>query len=377
MTAKRILVLFSDAGGGHRSAGEAVAEALAAQYGPEAQVRMVDALKEYAPYPFNRLPDWYPNMVRHRRIWKHSYRLSDAARRTRLIDTLAWPFVRRATRRLVCDHPADAYVCVHWIYLTPLVYALGARRPPLITVISDLVSIHAWWCHPGSDLCLAPSERARQALLRNGVAPEKVHVVGLPVAAKFCAPAGDKAALRTRLGWDAGRPVVLVLGGGEGMGPILEMAQAISVSGLDCELVVVAGRNEPLRAALQAARWQTPTHIYGFTREMPDVMRAADVAVTKAGPGTLSEAFNAGLPTLLYDFLPGQEDGNVDYVEQAHAGLWVPGPEAVVAALRRWIGPTAEPHALARVSLNARKLARPDAARRCAELIWHSMRTVA
>jgi 1,2-diacylglycerol 3-beta-galactosyltransferase len=102
-------------------------------------------------------------------------------------------------------------------------------------------------------------------------------------------------------------------------------------------------------------------------------MRAADVLVTKAGPGTLSEAFNAGLPILLYDFLPGQEEGNVGYVVQAGAGLWAPGPKAVVQALRQWVGPQAEAQALARAAENARKLARPDAARRIAQFIWQQI----
>jgi len=76
----------------------------------------------------------------------------------------------------------------------------------------------------------------------------------------------------------------------------------------------VAGRNSKLEAELKEQTWENPAFIYGFTREMPDFMRASDVIVTKAGPGTIAEALNAELPIILYDKLPGQEDGNVDYV---------------------------------------------------------------
>lgn len=367
---KRVVILFSDMGGGHRSAGEAITEALKTQYGSEVQVEMADVLKDYTPFPFRCLPAWYPAAIRYPWLWNLMYRLSNGVTRSRFMEKLAWPVVRRNVSRALCEHPADIYVVVHFIYLDTLIRSLGAHRPPVVTVITDLVSFHDWWYHPQCDLYLVATEQARQRLITKRMAPEKARVVGLPVAAQFCTSAGNKAALRARLGWSTERPVVLVMGGGEGMGNLFEIARAISVSRLDCELAVVAGRNESLNAALQAATWPIPTHVYGFVREMPNLMCAADVLVTKAGPSTLSEAFNAGLPIIVYNFLPGQEDGNANFVEQAGAGLWAPSPEAVVKALRCWIGPAAEPQALQRAAANAHKLAQPNAAQHCAELIW-------
>jgi 1,2-diacylglycerol 3-beta-galactosyltransferase len=85
-------------------------------------------------------------------------------------------------------------------------------------------------------------------------------------------------------------------------------------------LVIVCGRNQKLKATLESCTWENPTLIYGFTRDMPDFMRAADFIVTKAGPGTVAEALNAQLPIILYSKLPGQEDGNVTFVEEEGAG---------------------------------------------------------
>jgi 1,2-diacylglycerol 3-beta-galactosyltransferase len=370
---KNIVILYSDTGGGHRSQGGAIQEALAARCGAEAQVTMVDGLKQYAPYPLNRLPQWYPSLSDHRRLWKYGYRLTDRPRRFLFITTLISPVVRRATLQLIRDHRADAYVAVHPLYLTPLLSALRPPRPPVITVVTDPVSVHAIWYHPKVDLYIVATEAARERLILNGVAPDKVRLAGLPVASRFCVPASDKARLRSSLGWRIGCPVVLVVGGGEGMGPVSEIAQTISSAGLDCELAVVAGRNQALRASLEAAPWKVPTHIYGFVTEMPDLMCAADVLVTKAGPATLWEAFGAGLPIVLYDYLPGQEEGNVTYVENSGAGRVALGPQAVVDVLREWLGPQADPRALAQAALNAQKLARPDAAARIAELIWHTV----
>jgi 1,2-diacylglycerol 3-beta-galactosyltransferase len=96
------------------------------------------------------------------------------------------------------------------------------------------------------------------------------------------------------------------------------------------------------------------------------MMRAATLLVTKAGPGTITEAMNAGLPMVLYSYVPGQEEGNAAYVVETGAGVWAPGPEATAAAVRRWL---ARPDEVARASRAAQSAARPQAAREVARLL--------
>ena len=99
---------------------------------------------------------------------------------------------------------------------------------------------------------------------------------------------------------------------------------------------------------------------------MPDFMRAADIIVTKAGPGTIAEALNANLPIILFSKLPGQEDGNVTYVLETGTGVWAPKPPMVVRALTRWI---CRPHEREQVIENTRRAARPDSARQIARTL--------
>ncbi len=131
-------------------------------------------------------------------------------------------------------------------------------------------------------------------------------------------------------------------------------------------MVTVCGRNEKLKAALESEAWENPTFIYGFRRDMPDFMRAADFIVTKAGPGTIAEALNANLPIILFSKLPGQEDGNVTYVLETGTGVWAPKPPLVVRALTRWIS---RPNEREQVIENTRRAARPDSARRIARTL--------
>jgi 1,2-diacylglycerol 3-beta-galactosyltransferase len=361
-----VLFLFSDTGGGHRSASEAIIEALNLEFPDGVTTEMVDFFKEYAPPPLDKAPEIYPPMAKVPDVWELGFRLSDGPNRTRVITDVLWPYYRRASRRLVSEHPSDVIVSVHPLANTPILRVLGPKHPPFLTVVTDMVSTHSFWYNEAADRILVPTDVARQRAIENGMDPARVDVVGLPVADKFCQPLGDRNTLRQKYGWPEHLPVVLLVGGGEGMGPLAKTAHAIDEAGLKAALVIVAGRNHKLKSTLEKHSWKLPTFIYGFVREMPEFMRAADVLVTKAGPGTISEAFIAGLPLVLYSRMPGQEDGNVNYVVNEGAGVWAPRPDQVASALRYWLR---RPAQLAHVSEACRRLAQPEAARRIARVI--------
>jgi 1,2-diacylglycerol 3-beta-galactosyltransferase len=365
-----IVFYFSDTGGGHRSAAEAIIEAINIRYKKQVTTEMVDFFKDYAPIPFNRAADMYPYMVKAPQLWSASFHATDGRTQARVITATMWPIARQAAKALVRSHPADLIVTVHPFANTFALRALGTHRPPFINVVTDMVTTHALWFDNRADLILVPTETARQRAIKYRMPPEKLRVVGLPVADRYCQPLGRKSTLRKKLGWPVDKPVVLMVGGGEGMGPLAKTAMEIDASGLDVCLVIVCGRNQRLKENLEAYRWENPVCIYGFTRDMPDFMRAADYIVTKAGPGTVAEALNAQLPIILYSKLPGQEDGNVNFVEEEGAGVWAPKPVDVIRALTRWIS---RPEERKKVIENCRRAGRPEAARTIAGIIGEKL----
>jgi 1,2-diacylglycerol 3-beta-galactosyltransferase len=172
--------------------------------------------------------------------------------------------------------------------------------------------------------------------------------------------------------------LVLIVGGGEGMGPIERFARAIDaalpVTELADQLAVIAGRNTALRERLSSHSWRRPVRAEGFVNNMPDWLAAADVLVTKAGPGSITEGMLSGLPLLLMGKVPGQEDGNVKYVTSRGVGAWQPDPERAASLLCDWLTP-GNP-ALAAMSFRARQLAMPDAASAIAEDILQIARRI-
>jgi len=365
---KRIVFLFSDTGGGHRSAAEAIIEGLDLEYPGCFTTDMVDFFKEYSPPPLNQAGPMYPHMSRIEFLWELTFKVSDDPDFMRILYTSFWPYIRFGMYKMLREHPGDLYVSVHPLINIPFLRAMRRRKTttPFMIVVTDLVSSHTAWFAKEADLISIPTEQARVPAERAGVDAQRLRVIGLPVAERFCRPVGDKNALRKKLGWPMDKPTILMVGGGEGMGPLGSIAKGINGAGLDANLVIVTGRNDSLKQELEALDWKMPATVYGFTTNMPDLMRASDMLLTKAGPGTICEALIANLPIILYHHLPGQEEGNVAFVTDEGAGVWASETEEIITTLSEWIH---NPEKRKRAVENAKRLARPTAARDIAHTI--------
>ena len=365
---KRILFLISDTGGGHRASAQAIVEAINFLHPACYELMIEDLWKNQTPSPFCRLPNTYrwligPGLP----LWKF------------LWTTFARPFFQH---RILADvsfwvsadiiayyrrYRPDLIVSVH-----PLLNQIGldclqaAKLDiPFVTVVTDLITFHPTWIDPRVTRCIVPTEAARSRAIGLGLAPEKLAVYGQPVSLKFAQPVADQATLRHQLGLDRARPTVLITSGGEGSGELFAIARAIAAQVSACQLMIVTGRNEALRQELTAIDWEIPTQIYGFVDNMAELMHAADLLVTKAGPGTISEALIAGLPMILADYIPGQETGNVEFVESNGVGQYANEPAAIAQLVQSWLMP--DNPALATMASNATRLARPRAALLIAE----------
>ncbi|MCW5950821.1 MAG: hypothetical protein KIT69_00940, partial [Propionibacteriaceae bacterium] len=277
---KRLLFLFSDTGGGHRSATEAMIEALDLELPGRFDSSMVDFFREYYPTPLNKAPEIYPEMSRVPQAWGFSWKATNTRGGSNVLNDLSYPYLRKAAKRLVAENPADLIISVHPLVNSHLARAMRKSPRPFITVVTDMVSTHAFWFDRRADLVVVPTEKAKVMATRYGIPAGNLRVVGLPVADRFRRPLPDRDAWRREMGWRTDLPVILVVGGGDGLGGVKRIAKALNHADFQATLVVICGRNEELKRDLEAVDWRLPTHLYGFTRDMPDFMRAADIMVT-------------------------------------------------------------------------------------------------
>ena len=368
MTGPQILIIMSRTGGGHRSAALALQEALL-QLAPQAQVTIAD-LYAHLPFPLNRLGELYEPVVQYSQglwqlVWDLTQSPEGGERLIRVITPLARPTLRELLREWRPDAVVSVYpLCVHALAQARRELALSI---PQITVVTDLVNIHPTWGCPEVDCCVVPTEPARQQVVQYGVPAERVKFLGLPVGLRFGTCQQEKEMLRARLGLEPDLWTLLLMGGAEGVGPLFEVARVLDEADLSLQLLIVTGHNGRLRREMTRASWQKDVRIFGFVERVWELMGASDLLLTKAGPGTICEGLNAGLPILIIDALPGQEAGNADYVVSHGAGLLVPSPEALPAILQELLA--SDQSRLEEMRVQVRKLARPQAALDIAQLI--------
>ena len=362
----RVLMLMATAGGGHKSAAESITAALVAKYGSRVEVQTVDVLKEYAPQPLDKAPEFYQLMIKAPATWKGLYDMYDGVRRAKMLNSTITIAARRHTEIMLENHPADIIVSTYHFANSPVLDYLARKglNTPFVTVVTDLVTAPPVWFDSRATLCIVPTPDVTEIGLRCGLALEQIKVIGMPVKSTFVPPEKPKSELKAALGWPTHRPAIIAMAGGEGIGSLGKIAAYLTT--LDATIIVITGKNEALYHKLTTRNPPENLRVYGFVSNMQDLMQAADLIVTKAGPGTIMEALNSHLPLVLYSKLSGQEDGNVDFVTKNGAGLWLPRLHEMPGSIETLLH---HPRALSSMTEAAAGLAQPGASSKIATAI--------
>ena len=327
----------------------------------------------HCAFPLTQLGWGYSAALRYAPpVYGALYYATNGRRRYKALVRFCEPLYRERLRDLFLNYKPDVIVSIH-----PLLNhaALRAREDaqmqhiPIVTVITDLGKVHESWLTPQADAIVVPAREVYERALSRGVSPERLRMLGQPIHPKFDDVTGGKSDLRAQLGLPQDAFVTLLMAGGEGGGKLLQAAMRLAKARLPMHLVVVCGRNDTMRAKIEEASHSLPTPmtVLGFTDKIPELMRASDLLVTKAGPGTLAEANAAQLPVVVYDYVPGQERGNVDFVR--NNGIGVVAIDSIKEIVRAVDGLVRNPRRLEAMQRNQELIAPKRSSRRIAALI--------
>ena len=372
-----LLFLMSDTGGGHRSAAQAVVDALELVYPGRFAAILCDPLSgRGSPRLVRRVTGLYGPMTRRAPwVWGAVYRASDSERAVRVLERTLFSGVDRRVIGVIDEVQPAVVVSFHALTTAPAVRAAHRtpRNPPVVSVVTDLVTVHKAWTCRDVDYIVAPSPPVAWRFYAEGTPSDRLVETGLPVGPELTSgplAQADRAALRRVLGLGQTTFVILATGGAEGSGHLGRQVRALvrSCSG-DVEVVAICGRNQALERKLQRFRRRDRAArliVKGHVSNMADWLRCADVVVTKAGPGTLAEAACAGAALIVTSHLPGQEAGNTELVVAGGAALYAPAVRDLVGAVEQIHG---NPAALTAMREASGRLGRPQAATAVASLL--------
>lgn len=370
---KRVLILTTDAGFGHRSAANAIAAAFQNAYPGRCVVQIANPLDDKHLPPFLRDTQTdYDKLVRQMPdFWKMNYQISDAQVPVAVIERSLIVLLIRTIRALIRDFNPDVILTTHMMFMAPLDAYITLRKLPIpiITVVTDLTNVHRIWFYQGVDLCMLPTEEAREQAISNGLAPEIIRVTGIPINPAFASETREKSAIRSELGWAHNITTALVVGS-KRIRHLMSVLNVLNHAGYQLQFVLVAGGDEDLFAQFKATEWHSVTQIYNYTDKMSQFMHASDLIIGKAGGLTTTEALACGLPLLFVDVTPGQEEGNAAYAISHGAGELAHNPVEALEILFHWF--YRDHRLLEQRAANALALGRPYSAYTVAELAWQA-----
>ncbi|XP_057538550.1 monogalactosyldiacylglycerol synthase 2, chloroplastic-like [Amaranthus tricolor] len=367
---KNVLILMSDTGGGHRASAEAIRDAFKLEFGDQYNIIIKDVWKEYTGWPLNDMERQYKFMVKHVQLWNLAFHSTSPKWIHSIYLAAIAAFYAKEVEAGLMEYKPDIIISVHplmqHIPLLVLKWQRLQKKVIFVTVITDLNSCHRTWFHPGVNRLYCPSREVAKRASLDGLEDSQIQVFGLPVRPSFARAILSKDDLRVELEMDPNLPAVLLMGGGEGMGPVKKTAMELGESLFDkClnkpigQLIVICGRNRSLASTLESMDWKILVKVRGFEKQMEKWMGACDCIITKAGPGTIAEALIRGLPIILNDYIPGQEKGNVPYVVENGAGVFTRSPKETARIVAEWFSTNSDE--LKKKSENALKLAKPEA----------------
>jgi len=362
----RILVLSAAVGAGHLRAAEAVEGALR-KLAPEAEIRNVDILQltnkgfkkligdmylelvNRAPHVLGYLYDAFDRIPDHENPWRD--KLRQAMDRVNL----------RALTHLLVDEPWDCFVSTHFLPAEIIagLKTQGILKVPQITVPTDF-DTHRLWVNQPCERYFTATVEGAEYLAGFGVPRDTITPSGIPIQPVF-ADLPERDWCLQEHGLQGENPVVLQMSGGFGVGPVEQIMRSILEVERPLELVVVTGRNAELAAEL--GRVEVPKRhrvkIQGFTKRIHELMRVADVIVSKPGGLTTSETLACGAAMVVVNPIPGQESRNSDFLLEEGAAVKANNLSTLSWKLRRLF---ADEERLAGLKARARELGRPRAA---------------
>lgn len=367
----RVLLLHATVGTGHKRAAEALAKAFTRRQPGEVRVEdVLDHTSRLFRVAYARsyleLTDRAPL------VWGYFYTQTNAdpnlAEFTNNVRKLVESIGTTGLKDLLRSFLPDVIICTHFLPMELLVrYKRNAQlTQPVYCVVTDHAA-HTFWTYTEIDGYFVPDRQTRDQLIARGVAAPQITVSGIPIDPDIAEPKDCRATRAARGLPEEGR-VITLFGGGIDDAHARAIVHGLLDSQVEATLVVVAGRNPTLLDSLADLR-STPglrLRLHGFVDYVDDLIAASDLVITKAGGLIVSEILARGVPLVVIDPIPGQEEWNADFVVSSGAGVQLRMCESVAPTVERLL---ARPQLLAEMRAGAHAVGRPRSALEVSEQV--------
>lgn len=293
-----------------------------------------------------------PKVIKFSEKWKQSIHKSSHKKLKPLIDEFK-PDVIVCTQAFPCGMVAD--------------YKKTNQLPMTVIGVLTYYAPHLYWLHEGVDYYVVPSQEAQERYVKEGIPEERIKIFGIPIRMKFSQQISGET-IAKKLGLDLNIPTILIMGGGQGLGPMKEAVKSLVRLERPLQLIVICGTNVKLVNCIKKTQRQTTKKIiyYDYASNVDELMEVSDLIVSKPGGMTTSECLAKGLPMVIVDPIPGQEERNSQFLVNQGIAIRVDDKRHIAREIDSLLS---HPKLLADMKQAALKNGKPKAAENIARLI--------
>ena len=325
MNKRRVLLMYITKVSGHRQATVAIQQALR-QIDPQIEVPTINGFGYTYPILEKIINKAYLSVIKRTpKVWDYLYDNPKIFKNSQSIQNFLHKTSHEKIEKLIRRHQPQAIVCTQAFPCGMVAdYKMSHNLDILLIGVLTDFSPHSYWVNEGVDYYVVPSEEVKERLVAKGVASERVRVYGIPLRPRFNEPV-DRKAIAERMGLDPAVPTILVMGGGQGLGPIKKIVKSLGKMNMYAQVIVLSGVNKKILSSLRcyAAKADKKILVFEFVNNVEELMELANLIITKPGGMTTAESLTKGLPMVIVNPIPGQEMRNTDFLIQQGIGIRV------------------------------------------------------
>lgn len=333
----KIFLFHAAAGHGHKKIAEVLEKSFHKRNDQIDSLVLEDALDSTPGLFKNTYPLSYFLLVKYAPfLWGWAYELLDQKWLYKILRPLrSWFNLINGHRLLkrVCEEKPDVIICTH--FFSAELFATAKKKGKLdsllITVITDFFP-HTFWVNQGTDYYWVMNESSKEDLLGRGVKEDEIIPGGIPVDPIFL-PSGEKKLMLQKFKMEPERTTLLITSGSFGLGPYAEILNYLKQFQDKVQCLVICGNNEAMEHALKRETYTFPVKVFGFVKNMPELMEASDLLLAKPGGSTTVESLAKGIPMVIIKPIPGQESRNARFLKSHDVSFSLNEPRDIVTIL--------------------------------------------
>ena len=328
---KKILIFYASYGGGHLSAANSIKNYLSSNY-ENIDVELIDCMK-YINKPIEKITTTAYNEMAKKAPWAWGKIYSDSQKgplahiTTRSNQVFAIKLLRLLREKnpdlIISTHPFGSQMCSY-------LKRKGKITSKIATILTDFAPHDQWLVGSDyTDYFFVAHNKMKEYLISKNIPENKIFATGIPISNKFLETFNTSKILNS-LGLKENLKTILFFAGGKfglGKSRTLEIFNTLINDFNNIQVIAISGKNkkmyEDFNQIVKAANKTDFIRVFEFVNNVPELMAISDIVITKPGGLTTTESLVSGLPMIIINPIPGQEEENAQFLEHSNIGIWL------------------------------------------------------